>query len=370
MEKQERLKILRSIDLFRSFNDAELQNFAETITELQVEPDTILFEEGSVGRDMFILLEGSLQIYKENRTITTIRPVDYIGEMAIIEDKPRSATVISTVNSHLLKISPGQFDSFFSKQPASLVSMMKTLSNRIRHDTELLAAEFEKANILIHDMRNTVSAFLLLELMHDEPLSEEMQKYIHLMRKSRLDLTEMMEEALANAKRLRHSKHLTNNSLVLLIEELTDSEFSIHPDLCTKKLRSEIDRSMADFPFHRTDIRRVLTNLMINAGQASKDGDAITISLSQSDEHAIVSVTDRGCGIDRVILNKIFLPHFTTKKKGSGLGLASCKEIIETKHGGTLSVKTKKGTGTTFTFTLPFHPPAPADNNHQPAERS
>lgn len=356
MKKQQKLRILKGVDLFRSFSDAELAKFAETMTEVQLEPEAILFEEGSKGREMYILLEGSLQIYKENRTITTILPVDYIGEMAIIEDKPRSATVIATTPSRLLQISPDQFDSFLARQPASLVAMMKTLSQRIRHDTELLAAEFEKANILIHDMRNTVSAFLLLELMQDEPLSEEMQKFIHLMRKSRFDLTEMMEEALANAKRLRHTKQLTTNSLPLLIAELTASEFTTHPDLRTKKLLTLIDQRVADFPFHRTDIRRVLTNLVINAGQASKDGDPIEIRLSQAADHAIIAITDRGCGIAENIQEKIFCSHFTTKQKGSGLGLASCKQLIEVKHGGSFTFQTEKGQGTTFTFTLPFCP--------------
>ena len=105
------------------------------------------------------------------------------------------------------------------------------------------------------------------------------------------------------------------------------------------------------------------TNLVINAGQASKPGDTINIHLLRTDEQAVVEVSDQGCGIDDEIKSKLFMPHFTTKLTGSGLGLASCKQIIEVKHGGTLSCHTNGGQGTTFKFTLPFQSlaqPSPA----------
>jgi len=354
MNIQIRLDILKQIDLFQSLSETELECFAQDISDVQAEKELVLFSEGDIGQDMYIIAEGSLRIFKKNRRITTISPPDYVGEMSIIEDKPRSATVIAAAGSKMFKITSEQFERYFAERPKSLVSMIKTLSRRIRRDNELIAAEFTKANILIHDMRNTVSAFLLLDMLEKICQNEQQRKYINLMQKSRRDLAEMMEEALANAKRLHFHKKMCNNSLSALIEELAVSDFVLHPDLADKKIELDLCTDLPDFAFSRIDIRRVLANLTINAGQASETSDSILIKLSRTKNHAAVAITDQGSGIPADIQNKVFLPHFTTREQNSGFGLASCKEIIEEQHGGKLSYETKVGSGTTFTFILPI----------------
>lgn len=355
MDGQERIALLKAIDLFRSFDDTELASFAETIEELDVPADTVLFTEGAPGQDMFILLKGALQVFKDKRAITTIHPVDYIGEMAIIEEKTRSATVISSTPVRLLRITSTQFNKYLASQPQSLVSLMQTLSQRIRKDTQQLAREYEKANILIHDMRNAMSAFLLLDLLANEPLPPEQRRYLALLQKGRFDVATMMDEALANAKRLRFPKRLTVGSLPALINDLALS-LSCHPDLEDKRLTIETAPPIPDFPFNRLDIGRVITNLVINAGQASPAHGLIRITSTTLHQQAVVEVSDQGLGIANGIQDKIFLPHFTTKENGSGLGLASCKEIIEAGHGGTLTVQSQEGAGSTFRFTLPLTP--------------
>lgn len=81
----------------------------------------------------------------------------------------------------------------------------------------------------------------------------------------------------------------------------------------------------------------------------------ITIESKQIKDKLEVYFSDTGAGIDEDILPKLFLPLFTTKAQGMGFGLAICKRIIET-HGGTITVKTVKNQGTTFTLTLPIEP--------------
>ncbi len=353
MDSQKRIALLREIDLFRSFDDGELSAFAETIEELDIPAGTVLCTEGAPGQEMFILIQGALQIFKGKRAITTLHPIDYIGEMAIIEEKPRSATVVSSTQAKLLRITTAQFKHYLAAQPKSLVSMMQTLSQRIRKDTKKLALEYEKANILIHDMRNAMTAFLLLDLMAKAPLPPEMERYVALLQKGRRDIATMMDEALANAKRLQFCKLLDANSLTTLVTDVTAS-LSCHPDLADKHVEIVSSQAIPDFAFNSIDIGRVITNLVINAGQASPAGSTIRITLSQEDEQAAVEVADQGSGIAPAIQAKIFLPQFTTKENGIGLGLASCKEIIETQHGGTISVHSREGSGATFRFTLPL----------------
>lgn len=353
MDSQERVALLRGIDLFRFFDSEEITTLADSIEELDIPADTVLCTEGAPGQDMYILIQGALQILKGKRAITTIHPIDYIGEMAIIEEKPRSATVISSTPAKLLRITSEQFKHYLSSQPKSLVSMMQTLSQRIRKDTKQLALEYEKANILIHDMRNAMTAFLLLDLMAKTPLPPEMERYIALLQKGRRGIATMMDEALANAKRLQFRKQSEANSLPSLVNDLAAS-LACHPDLIDKQIDITNRQPLPDFVFNTIDIGRVITNLMINAGQASPGGSTIRITLAQHEDQAVVEVSDQGTGIAPALQDKIFLPQFTTKENGIGLGLASCKEIIETQHGGTLTVDSREGEGATFRFTLPL----------------
>jgi two-component system sensor histidine kinase HydH len=97
-----------------------------------------------------------------------------------------------------------------------------------------------------------------------------------------------------------------------------------------------------------------LTNLVINAVEAI-DGDrgSVSILLSQANPDFVkVQVIDTGCGIAAEDIAKVFEPYFSTKDTGTGLGLAIVKKAIDD-HGGTISVVSKQGTGTTFTITLP-----------------
>jgi two-component system sensor histidine kinase HydH len=353
MEPRQLLTILKQIDLFQSMTDEELEVFSKTITPIHIEKEITLFQEGEIGRDMYILVGGSLQIFKKNRCLTTIFPPDYIGEMSIIEDKPRSATVIAAAGSDLFQITSQQFETFFER-PQTLISVIRTLSSRIRRDNELISAEFSKANILIHDMRNTISAFVMLDLLKKSCTDEKQLKYIGLMQKGRHYLAEMLEEALANAKRQHFSKEAKVNSITDLIEELAACDFSVHPDLTDKEIILDLADEVPMFSFRRTDIRRVISNLVINAGQASRSDDSIRISLTLGDKMVSVSVTDQGCGIPANIQNKIFLPNFSSKENGSGFGLASCKQIVEEQHCGILSFTSKAGQGSTFNFSLPL----------------
>jgi PAS domain S-box-containing protein len=99
--------------------------------------------------------------------------------------------------------------------------------------------------------------------------------------------------------------------------------------------------------------RRVLTNLTLNAVQAMPEGGKLTISGSRGDKSFTVAVQDTGIGIAPENLGKVFTPFFTTKAKGQGLGLAVCKRLIEV-QGGTVSVTSHVGEGSTFTVRLPM----------------
>lgn len=102
-------------------------------------------------------------------------------------------------------------------------------------------------------------------------------------------------------------------------------------------------------------LRSVFTNLIINSLQAiDGEGGSLTITISDenSGHHAKIEITDTGRGIAVEDISKVFEPYFSTKETGTGLGLAIVKKAIDD-HGGTISVRSKQGSGTTFTITLP-----------------
>lgn len=104
----------------------------------------------------------------------------------------------------------------------------------------------------------------------------------------------------------------------------------------------------------RESLRSVFTNLVINAVEAIDGaGGSVTINLSKASENFVrVEISDTGCGIPAEDIAKVFEPYFSTKDTGTGLGLAIVKKAIDD-HGGTISVSSKQGSGTTFTITLP-----------------
>ncbi len=100
-------------------------------------------------------------------------------------------------------------------------------------------------------------------------------------------------------------------------------------------------------------IEQVLINLLKNAIEAGKDENDFKIELSGYGEKRIVKIeiSDNGPGISSEVIDNIFVPFFTTKKDGSGIGLSLSKQILR-KHGGNLEVMSEEGAGATFTITL------------------
>jgi len=102
-------------------------------------------------------------------------------------------------------------------------------------------------------------------------------------------------------------------------------------------------------------MKRVFGNLIKNAIDAMPIGGKLAITSRESNANMKIAFADTGIGMTKEIMEKIWTPFFTTKAKGMGLGLAICKRIIEA-HGGSISVDSTVGKGTTFTVTIPIKP--------------
>jgi signal transduction histidine kinase len=99
-------------------------------------------------------------------------------------------------------------------------------------------------------------------------------------------------------------------------------------------------------------MKQALLNVVLNGVQAMAQGGLLTISVSRSGDDVIAEVRDRGCGIPHDLHEKIFELYFSTKKDGSGIGLAQAYQILQWHHGA-LEFESTEGQGTTFRFHIP-----------------
>jgi len=142
------------------------------------------------------------------------------------------------------------------------------------------------------------------------------------------------------------SGELFANIRVLMQPSLEDRNIGLHFSSPQPDLELEIDAYL---------IEQVLINLILNAMDACEgvtDGKVHVSSMRSEAGKPLIQVTDNGAGIPEEILETIFVPFFSTKKKGSGIGLSLCKQIM-TLHGGMIQVRSREGTGTEMRLVFP-----------------
>ena len=179
------------------------------------------------------------------------------------------------------------------------------------------------------------------------------------------------EKIASNVDRAERNIKRCDNIIGDLLEYTRDRNLNLQPQPLSKWVRSvvedqlmqegvslklDLDKSRAEIMVDDDRFRRVLINLLENAGQAIRGSSSkgkIVVSTEARAGMALIDVTDDGPGIPADILPKIFEPLFTTKNFGAGLGLPTAKRLVD-QHRGTLIVMTEQGKGTTFRITLPL----------------
>ena len=99
-----------------------------------------------------------------------------------------------------------------------------------------------------------------------------------------------------------------------------------------------------------------IEGVVVNAAEASRPGQRVTIDVREDDQVVRLRVGDEGAGMDARTREEVFDEYFTTKATGSGLGLAFSRRVVET-HGGSIALESDEGAGTTVVFVLPKRPP-------------
>ena len=151
---------LRKVALFSELDDAQLEQLAGVVREQHYKKNTTLFHIDDPGNALFILKNGLVKITIENQSgreiiLRMLYPTDFFGEMSLIDDMPRSATVSTLEPSDAMLIYRDSFINLIEKNPKILLNMTVVLSRRLRRVNELIRS------LAFHDVYGKVARVLL-----------------------------------------------------------------------------------------------------------------------------------------------------------------------------------------------------------------
>ncbi len=123
---------LKAIWLFSNCTGAELRKIRASLETTTVPAGKVLVEQGSLGREFFIIVDGTATVTRNGKQVATLGPGDHFGEMALLDRRPRSATVTSTSSLDLLVMSQRQFSGLLEAVPTIARKMLSALATRLR----------------------------------------------------------------------------------------------------------------------------------------------------------------------------------------------------------------------------------------------
>ena len=126
-----KLDLLRRVPAFAGCNDKELAEAARHVDEWAVAAGTALTREGAVGHEAFVIIDGTADVLINGEAVAELGPGQFVGEMAMLDRRPRSATVVARTDMRLLLIGPAAFDEFASLRAVSR-ELTKELADRLR----------------------------------------------------------------------------------------------------------------------------------------------------------------------------------------------------------------------------------------------
>jgi signal transduction histidine kinase len=203
----------------------------------------------------------------------------------------------------------------------------------------------ELTSRITHDMRNPLTVIINYSMMIKKNSKNKLDKksldQLSLIEDEARKMYHLIEDVLNYVKLppLKLQNYSLHDIIKKVIERMQVSDdVEIHLPKNNPNITCDIDK-----------LEVVFVNLITNSIQAMNESGAITISAKEDKNSITIEFEDTGPGIADENLSKVFEPLFTTKETGTGLGLASCKNIVE-RHRGTITVKNNP---TTFTITLP-----------------
>jgi signal transduction histidine kinase len=348
--------------------------------------DWVLCHENALEEIFYIILEGEVQVTKvineaKVRVLKTLYPGDFFGEMALIHEAPRTATVTSISPTRVLEISRGVFDRILHQNSSVSLAMVREVSRRLRENDEMaiedlrvkareLAAAYQQLaeqdfarqeflSTIAHELRTPLTAaFGYLQAMQAGMLhGDTYNSALDTVSRHVKDIISLVNDIL----------FLYEMDLILLDSQPTDLGEIAHKVMEGMKSRAEqnnVHLSLEIAPglplisMDPKSLQRVMQILMDNAIKFSPEGGDTRIEIGFDEGQVWLKVSDTGVGIPPEAMPRLFRRFFRLDEvnghlfSGSGLGLSIARQVVE-QLGGEIQVESQLGKGSTFTIQLP-----------------
>ena len=129
-----KIELLKKVPLFAGCSKNELRQLAKIADELDLREGTVLTREGRPGREFFVLIDGTAEVRRKGKKIAALGPGDWLGEIALITDSPRTATVTATSPVDVLVITDRRFRSVVETMPSIALKVLARVGERLSSD--------------------------------------------------------------------------------------------------------------------------------------------------------------------------------------------------------------------------------------------
>lgn len=363
---------LDACPLFSDLKPHELKALQGIAQEKQFAANQEIFKEGDTGNGVYVVKNGVVQISGlvgpgVRHVFSRVHPGEIFGEMAVLENKPRSASAVASDDTTVYFIPRDDMLKLVENSPPLALGLLREISNRLREfnrqyiqevlQTERLALVGRFANSIVHDLKNPLNIIsITAELTGMEKSTPESRK---------LNQTRIIKQVERISDMVNEILEFTQGSQSASV--LASTDYRTYVGIILDELRPEIGLKSATIELETEPpavrlllnpkrLRRVFHNLIHNATDAMPRGGRILLRFQVNDGEVITEVEDSGRGIAPEIADRLFDAFASYgKAHGTGLGLSICKKIVEDHHG-RISARNEPGRGAVFSFALPVSP--------------
>ncbi len=133
MARDPKIEMLRRVPLFGGCGTGSLKRIAMLVDEIDVATGKVLIREGAIGQEFFVIISGEVAVERDGRLLKTLGAGDFLGEIALVDDQPRSATATTTKASRVLVLGHSAFHSLLDEFPRIQLEVLQALARRVRN---------------------------------------------------------------------------------------------------------------------------------------------------------------------------------------------------------------------------------------------
>jgi signal transduction histidine kinase len=360
---------LEASKLFGQLSPLELEALRRIAQERTYAAGQEIFKEGDVGDGVYVVRDGWVEISglidpKVRLGFYQIGPGDMFGEMAVIEDKPRSACAAAKTDTQVYFIPRAEMLALVGRSPALSLTLLREISHRLREfnrhylsqvlQSERLAIIGRFARSIVHDLKNPLNVIgLTAEMAAMERTTPEVrQRAADGIRKQVERISDMIGEILDFTQGGQANYVLMPADYKGFVQYVLE-ELGPEVKLKTATLELENPPPSVELLLHPKRLRRVFYNLVHNATDAMPEGGRILLRFQATASEVVTEIEDSGQGIPPEVAEHLFEVFATHgKMHGTGLGLSICKRILQDHHGW-ITARNRPGGGAIFSFGLP-----------------